>query len=41
MKSSLALSTFAFAAIAAADRTFVVYNGCPFTVWYVVSVVRP
>ncbi|EPT04616.1 Osmotin thaumatin-like protein [Fomitopsis schrenkii] len=33
MKSSLALSTFAFAAVAAADRTFVVYNGCPFTVW--------
>lgn len=37
MKSLFALSTFAFAAIAAADRTFVVYNGCPFTVWCVLS----
>ena len=32
MKSSLSLA-LAFAAGAAADRTFVVYNGCPFTIW--------
>ncbi|KZT71834.1 Osmotin, thaumatin-like protein [Daedalea quercina L-15889] len=32
MKPSLTL-TLALAAGAAADRTFVVYNGCPFTMW--------
>lgn len=34
MKSIIAAS-LVFAASAAADRTFTVYNACPFTIWYV------
>ena len=34
MKSIIAAS-LVFAAGVAADRTFTVYNGCPFTIWYV------
>lgn len=34
MKASSAVLTFALAAVANA-RTFTVYNGCPFTIWYV------
>ena len=34
MKAASSVLAFALAAVANA-RTFTVYNGCPFTIWYV------
>ncbi|KII91787.1 hypothetical protein PLICRDRAFT_520915 [Plicaturopsis crispa FD-325 SS-3] len=33
MKLTLSIALASLAAIAQADRTFTVYNGCPFTIW--------
>ena len=35
MKAASALLAISLAAVASA-RTFTVYNGCPFTIWYAV-----